>query len=642
MTQADVVIPVFADVEKTRGCIESVLALSGTALRTLILVDDFSPDPAMRPMLREFRAAYDCVRLLENEENRGFVSSANRGLAIRSGDCVILNSDTVVTAGWLRELLDVSRLHERVAAVCPLSNSAGAFSVPEFGRGVPVADLASEHWSTIELPRWSEMPTAVGFCMLMRDEVLHLVGLFDPAFGPGYNEENDWCQRAMNLGFFVARANHAFVFHHGEVSFAGARDERDVLNARRLHCRYPYYLELNRHFESGPLARVAAIGVRVSVGRLRVCVDASHLIEPHIHGTAQYATSLVEALSELDEIELTARVGHDRMATYFQERGVVTVARDVMGEFDITHHPSQIYEPQEAARLLGSTGHLILTWQDLIAYRAPLALKTWPRVEMFRALTWSCLQSAQGIIAISNSARDDLIQSFELPPSRVTVVPHGATTPLVVDAQAVRARHDLKAPYFLLLGSDYPHKNLWFAIEAWRLLKSRLGPQTPQLVFAGPRSRVHDAMFARFPSDEGLRELGELPADEVGAVLSGAVALVFPSTYEGFGLPLLEAMSLEVPVVALRISAVAEVAQDAALLAFPWSVEAFAEQFARVLDESVRAGLIAKGRTRAAQFTWRKTALATIEVYERAARAPATSTLQARNALRTLLGTLSA
>ncbi len=391
--KADVVVPVYANVEVTRACIEAVLTKSGDSLGTLILVDDCGPDAGMRPMLRSFRDAHENVRLIENEENRGFVSSVNRGMTLRSRDVVILNSDARPTEGWLNELLEVSRLHPRIAAVCPLSNNATLCSVPDFGRGVPVESIDLAKLELKGLPRYTEIPTGVGFCMLLRHEVLELIGAFDPAYGRGYNEENDWCQRAQNLGFFVARANHAFVFHEGEVSFAGERKELDVVNSRRLHARYPHYLEQNRHFETGPMARVAAIGARASLGRLRVCVDVTHVVAPKIHGTAHYATALVESLKALDAVELTARVSDERMRAYCGERGIATLGRDESAEFDIVHHPSQIYDRAEAERLFSHPGHLVLTWQDLIAYRAPIALKSFERVNSFRSLSWSCLQA---------------------------------------------------------------------------------------------------------------------------------------------------------------------------------------------------------------------------------------------------------
>src|SRR5207249_11872567 len=132
---ADVVIPVYADVEVTRACIESVLWMSGEAVRRVIVVNDCAPDPAMAVMLEGLAQAHPAMVLLTNEQNLGFVGSANRGLAARHGDAVLLNSDTLVTPGWLEELLAVAYDEDRVACVSPLSNNATIYSVPTFGQG---------------------------------------------------------------------------------------------------------------------------------------------------------------------------------------------------------------------------------------------------------------------------------------------------------------------------------------------------------------------------------------------------------------------------------------------------------------------------------------------------------------------------
>src|SRR5690606_17610115 len=127
--RADVVIPVYADVELTRACVESVLEHSGEALDRLLLVDDCGPDPQMRPTLRAIRDSDPRVRVLENPRNLGFVETANRGLSLCEGHAVILNSDTRVTPGWLAALLEVLTSSERIAAVCPLSNNGTLCSV---------------------------------------------------------------------------------------------------------------------------------------------------------------------------------------------------------------------------------------------------------------------------------------------------------------------------------------------------------------------------------------------------------------------------------------------------------------------------------------------------------------------------------
>jgi O-antigen biosynthesis protein len=254
----DVVIPVYAHVEWTRQCIESVLAHSGAALGRLLLVNDCGPEPEMLPMLRAFRRQDRRVVLLENEQNRGFVSSSNRGLSLCRGDVVLLNSDTRVTPRWLAGLQEAAAANPRLAALSPLSNNGFACSVPVFQQASPASLFEPYRLDLSGLPPYTVMPTAVGFCLWLRGEALKRLGLLDPKYGRGYQEENDWCQRARAAGYLVGRANRVFVFHEGEASFAGARKVLDVVNLRRLVRRYPRYLEENAAFEQQWEARQAA------------------------------------------------------------------------------------------------------------------------------------------------------------------------------------------------------------------------------------------------------------------------------------------------------------------------------------------------------------------------------------------------
>lgn len=264
MTQVDVVVPVYRDVALTMRCLHSVLEHSGSQLGRLIVVDDASPEREMQPALVALRDAEPRVRLLSNGRNVGFVHACNRGLSIRDGHVVILNSDTEVTRGWLEELTAVLDSNPRIAAVCPISNNATLCSVPRWGE---VNERDDVRLDAQAVQRVSFMPTGVGFCMLLRHDALEAVGLFDPAYGRGYNEENDWCQRARDAGYLIARANRAVVFHVGEVSFSGARAALDAQNLRRLVRRYPAYLDDNRRFASSADAHVAATAHRVESRR---------------------------------------------------------------------------------------------------------------------------------------------------------------------------------------------------------------------------------------------------------------------------------------------------------------------------------------------------------------------------------------
>jgi O-antigen biosynthesis protein len=265
-TATDVVIPVYAQLAWTRACIESVLAHSGPALGRVILVNDCGPEQGMLPMLRELRLRDPHVRLLENERNRGFVSSANRGLSVCAGDAVLLNSDTRVTPGWLDGLRAVAEADPRIAAITPLSNHGFSCSVPVFQGAVPAADLDPFTIDLSGLPLYTEMPTGVGFCLWLRGEAMRRIGLFDPKYGRGYHEENDWCQRARAAGYRVVRANRVFVYHEGEASFGGARRVLDVINLRRLVRRYPRFLEETSAFERSAEARAAAEYVARQLG----------------------------------------------------------------------------------------------------------------------------------------------------------------------------------------------------------------------------------------------------------------------------------------------------------------------------------------------------------------------------------------
>lgn len=636
--RADVVVPVHSNVELTRACLSSVLENCGESLAKLIVVDDCGPDPAMRPMLRALRDSDARVRLLENEENRGFVSSVNRGLSVRGGDAVILNSDAEVTPGWLDELLEVLHGNERIAAATPLSNNATLASVPTYGVGSPVERLRGVELELTGLPRWTEVPTGVGFCMAMRDELLSLVGLFDPAYGRGYNEENDWCQRARALGFLVVRANRCLVFHHGEASFQGARAALDEHNARRLVQRYPGYLEDNRDFERGPQARVAAIGVRAQVAPLRVCLDLCHLIAPDIHGTAVYGVQLARALARRPEVELSVAVSAERVGAALADARIACISPEAAQVgFDVVHKPTQVYDVPSLGRLLRAEGHLVFTWQDLIALRSPPALGNVARTHELRSLTWAALSAAQGVIAISETARGELLDFMPELEGRIARVPLGvdALTPSSADLEAVASKYALPAKYVVHAGSDYPHKNLEFLLEAWPLV----GLEDVELVLAGPPSRLPRALFgapARLPPR--ARYLGELPSAEVLPVIAGASVAVFPSVYEGFGLGVLEAMAVGVPTVISGFSAMAEVAGDAAAVPGNKTPAGFADTLRAVLADAPLAERLRRaGLERAREYSWDETARQTVQHYSRVASSPSGQSLAARDALRRLL-----
>ncbi len=245
----DIVIPVYRGLAQTRACIESVLQSDNRTPCELVVVDDASPE-AQIPAMLDSLAAEGRITLLRNPDNRGFVHSVNRGMAAHpERDVVLLNSDTEVANDWLDRLVACAR-NERVATVTPFSNNATICSFPNFCQDNPlpagwdVATLDATFRET-NAGAWVELPTAVGFCMLIRREALVATGAFDEAaFRRGYGEEADFCRRASALGWRHLLCADTFVFHAGGVSFG---DEQAVLSDAAqevLRARHPDYSQV--------------------------------------------------------------------------------------------------------------------------------------------------------------------------------------------------------------------------------------------------------------------------------------------------------------------------------------------------------------------------------------------------------------
>lgn len=259
--RCDIVVPVYDNLALTRRCLDAVILHKSIAMGRLVIVYDCGPERELLPLLRGYRDDHANCILIENEQNRGFVSAANRGLLLCDSDAVILNADTCVTAGWLDALISAAAERPDIAALSPLSNNGFLCSVPHYQHSTPESLFDGVDLALHQLPVFTEMPTAVGFCMWMSGQARKTVGVFDRKFSPGYQEENDWCQRARAAGFVVGRANRSFVFHKGGASFGERGRQLDMLHLRRLVRRYPGYLAENRAFDRSRNAQCAALHV---------------------------------------------------------------------------------------------------------------------------------------------------------------------------------------------------------------------------------------------------------------------------------------------------------------------------------------------------------------------------------------------
>ncbi|MBX5491547.1 MAG: glycosyltransferase family 4 protein [Chloroflexi bacterium] len=268
-------------------------------------------------------------------------------------------------------------------------------------------------------------------------------------------------------------------------------------------------------------------------------------------------------------------------------------------------------------------GPSVVSFMDLTFLRFPRAFNRANRVYL-ATMARAAVRRADHLLAISESTRWDLIRLLGAAPDRVTVTYCGADAGFrPLDGAAVatfRARHGLPEGYILYVGTLEPRKNVPRLLEAYALLR-RLRGGAPPLVLVGARGWRHhgiDARLAALELDAHVRWLGYLPPAELPLCYNAAGLFVYPSLYEGFGLPPLEALACGTPVVTSNTSSLPEAVGDAALTVNPRDVRALAEAMARVLDDSaLRTRLRAAGPRWAARFSWRQTAEQTLGVYRR-------------------------
>jgi GT2 family glycosyltransferase len=541
-----VVVPLYRSLEhlrmvgeSLRGCADELRQVRGR----IVFIDD-SPGHAAHAeaaaALARSLSEVVPTELLVNEANLGFVRSCNRGLeaARRRGDhALLLNSDTLIFPGAITEMRAGLEHDSMVAFVCPRSNNATICSLPTFDTRLPrPAGTPHEHARrhadiARHLPRFSYAPTAVGFCMLVRGSVLGDVGLLDEAYGRGYDEENDLVMRANRLGYRALLANQAFVYHEGTASFdAATRTALQARNSRILEERYPEYMPaVHQYLASAPQRGETILSERsLRSGQgatVEVAVDGrslSHLV----HGTSRLACRTVAGLARrargsrirvsfVGKAEVAAHHGLDTL------EGLAIVPEEQAYGFDVWLKCGQPFSMEEFWDASRRGVHLAWMMLDTIAWDC-LYLRT-PELGPLWGLT---ADLADGIVFISPFTEGQFRSRFALSPRVRTLVAE-----LSLDAAdyavplAPAAGDDI-----LVFGNHFEHKFV--------------KPTAERLAAEFPGRRVVMFGIAATEGPDNLEPVasGTLTATEMEALYGRAACVVFPSTYEGFGLPVVESL----------------------------------------------------------------------------------------------------
>lgn len=376
---------------------------------------------------------------------------------------------------------------------------------------------------------------------------------------------------------------------------------------------------------------------------MRILVDYTAAIAQGA-GIGRYTRSLVDALLRVDQEDrftlfsaeppssergfpsapqarvVTGPLDNRRMTILWHRLRAPLPIEALAGRADVLHAPDFSLPPTLGART-------VVTIHDLAFMTHPECAVPALRAYLNRVVP-RAVRRADHIIADSQRTADDLVELLGVAPSKITMI-HLGVDPSVrrVDdpatLAAAEARYELRRPFVLAVGTIEPRKNFARLIEAFGIARGRPGGPA-QLVIAGRKGWLYDDVFEavqRLGLGAAVRFLDYIPDGDLPTLYTLASVVAMPSLYEGFGIPVVEAMTCGTPVVASSGGSLPEIVGDAGLLAPPEDVGALADVLTRaVSDEPLRAEMIARGYARVRAFDWEKAARQHVAVYHAVAR----------------------
>jgi len=300
----DVILPIYDGLEETVACIEHYYKAKNKTKAELIAIIDGSPNPGLITAVKALHEKYKFT-LLENEQNKGFVYTVNRGMQLHPDrDVVLLNSDTEVYNNWLDKMYAAAQANPQVGTITPLSNNAEICSYPLSGAVKEKLDDIS--WAELDKlcaqvnsKKTIEIPTGVGFCMYVTREALNSAGYFnEELWHKGYAEENDFCMKAYYNGYKNLLLTDTFVYHAGGVSFGADKLEMVNKNLGKLNEVHPGYdFVIQRYVKAN---RDKYLWANLDIARVKRQFDKSILlVMPNIAGgTKKYTLDLFKRLAD--------------------------------------------------------------------------------------------------------------------------------------------------------------------------------------------------------------------------------------------------------------------------------------------------------------------------------------------------------
>ena len=354
---------------------------------------------------------------------------------------------------------------------------------------------------------------------------------------------------------------------------------------------------------------------------MRIAIDARKLRD---YGIGTYVRNLLRHLSRIDTTTEYVLLCHGRDCGMADElgdnfRAVLENAPgySVQEQFriplvlrregiDLFHAPHYVLPPLTPCKS-------VVTIHDCIHLRFPQYLPSRLGYAYARASLWTAAHRSNRVLTVSEASKRDILKYFHIPPDKIDVIYNGiderfGQPPHPDEIARVRERYQLNDPFVLYAGNIKPHKNLERVIESFHLLRRGGGMDQVKLLIIGDQISKYATLrraVHKYKLHKHVRFFGFVPDQTLAVLYRLASVFVFPSLYEGFGLPPLEAMASGTPVITSNVSSLPEVVDDAALLVDPHDASAIAGAMRRVLtDRALRDDLVRKGLARTAQFSW--------------------------------------
>ena len=554
----DIIVPVYKSVHLTGRCLYSLadqIHEIASSNPRLIVINDSPGESDVHAMLEAFASRNPYVSILQNERNLGFVKSVNKGLEIacKAGrDVILVNADTETYPETLKNLVDAAYSDPQIAFASPRSNNASFCSLPHFDGGV-VANQAEAYrrWQVLSrtMPPFHFVPTAVGFYLYIKNEVMANFGFLDTEFGIGYEEENDLILRANKAGYRAVLVNNSFAYHAGSASFNLLDMNLEVhqgANLQKMAQRHAEYLPLIRRYEACAHFRAEALLSQVlpsDSGRVKIVFDLS-TVERHFDGTNEMSVAIIDAFYErhASMFDISVICTQDAFEFHKLDRhqGLRRHEADLqtLEKFAIGVKLGQPFSVRAISLIEDLAVVNIFGMLDTIAEDCGY-LSITHRLE---TLWGHVARHANGLFFNSKSSEGSVLARF---PDAKQLSKYARLLPTKLSCYK-KASSIGAAEHVLVMGNHFAHK----ASDATAKILKAAFPNT-QFVVLGSQNLV----------SQNVRTYrsGTLSDKQMESLYSRASVVVLPSHVEGFGLGIVHALAARKVVVARDIPATREI-----------------------------------------------------------------------------------